>query len=163
MHQPAAVWLLLSCHDMSPYCCCTNTCMYHRCTVLCTRTAACTADVPLPYSRNPISEAVNSLLHRAGMMTSYPSTLQPGPYGELLDTAVLALPVLACYQECVLYMACSHIVCMPPRCLCILHIGPLWFDGNGSSVGDATIVVATMPTRTADSYPGVSGCSESLL
>mgnify|MGYP001807197828 CR=1 FL=1 len=36
----------------------------------------------LPYSRNPISEAVNSLLHRAGMMASYPSTLGLAAFGE---------------------------------------------------------------------------------
>lgn len=46
------------------------------------RCLASEADVQLPYSRNPISEAVNSLLHRAGMMTSYPSTLGPAPFGE---------------------------------------------------------------------------------
>jgi hypothetical protein len=49
----------------------------------CCTATVCTADVQLPYSRNPISEAVNSLLHRAGMMTSYPSTLQSqAPFGK---------------------------------------------------------------------------------
>lgn len=46
------------------------------------RCLALEANVQLPYSRNPISEAVNSLLHRAGMMASYPSTLGPAAFGE---------------------------------------------------------------------------------
>ena len=46
------------------------------------RCLASEANVQLPYSRNPISEAVNSLLHRAGMMASYPSTLGLTAFGE---------------------------------------------------------------------------------